>query len=231
VTDYEITPDHTTIQVLLCASNPITRAGLRNALQGHRDIRILDKSGDIADVIIRGRPPGADVAVVQADQRVLKYLRSATTCGNVPVTYPVVVVTGRIFEHTILGAIGGGIRGFVSDRAAESELVVAVRSVAVGCAFLSPGIAEGLLDWLAGQLPADPTRFTRAAHMLTGREREVLEQLGQGSSNAQIAKELVISQTTVRSHVYNILTKLGLPNRTQAALFGYQYKLMNTAAA
>ncbi|CAM3366672.1 response regulator transcription factor [Kibdelosporangium persicum] len=205
-------------------------AGLRNILLGDAGIQIIEQPGDIADVILRGRPSCADVAIVQSEPKVLKYLRSASAGHAVAATYPIVVVTGPLFEHAVLGAISGGIRGFVSDRAVDEELVPAVRCLAEGRAFLSPRITNGLLDWLAGQLPADPTRFSRANKVLTEREREVLIELGLGHSNAQIAERFVISQTTVRSHVYHILTKLGLPNRTQAVLFGYQYQLITRVA-
>ncbi|WP_409492232.1 DNA-binding response regulator [Amycolatopsis sp. cmx-11-12] len=218
------------IHVQVCAAQPLALAGLRNILLGAADIRIVDEPGDISDVLLKGRPSGADVAIVQAGPKVLKHLRSASAVNSVAATYPVVVVTGALFEHAVLDAISGGIRGFVSDQAVHEELVPAVRSLAEGRAFLSPRITNGLLDWLAGQLPADPTRFSRADQVLTEREREVLIQLGLGHSNAQIAERFVISQTTVRSHTYHILTKLGLPNRTQAVLFGYQYQLISRVA-
>jgi DNA-binding NarL/FixJ family response regulator len=231
------------ISVLICADHPLRSAGLRLALQPHADIKILDLARPFAEAIRDVTAGEVDVAVAEAAPALLDWLagrtgqrpapRTARTraddavdaaaAGLRPERLVAVVETGS--RATMLGAIGAGVRGFVTDQQVDRELPVAVRAVAHGRAFVSPDLAGGLLDWLAGQLPDDPSRFERAMNELSEREREILSLLGDGGSNAEIARRLVISETTVRTHVYHIMSKLKLANRTQAVLFGYQFRL------
>jgi DNA-binding NarL/FixJ family response regulator len=194
-------------------------------------MEILDLDRPFAEAIRDAAVDAADVAVVEAVPALLDWLASGRSRGDQHRPNGrlrpehVVSVVGAGSRATMLGAIGAGVRGFATDQHVDRELPVAVRAVAKRRAFVSPDLAGGLLDWLAGQLPDDPTRFDRALNDLSEREREILGLLGDGGSNAEIARRLVISETTVRTHVYHIMSKLKLANRTQAVLFGYQFRL------
>ena len=211
------------VMVDLRVEHPITRAGLHAILQRQPGIEIVDRAAasDRADVmVVMGESPGGTPADSQPGGPTHAW----------PAGGPKVLVGSRTTEDVLLHSIRHGIRGFVSERGVARELPEAVRVVAFGSVFLSPDYAAGLVEWVAGQLPPETARFRAAAERLSSREREVLCLLGTGSSNADIARRLVLSETTVRSHVYHILTKLDLPNRSHAVVYGYQFRLSLSAA-
>jgi DNA-binding NarL/FixJ family response regulator len=206
------------IKVDVRVQHPLALAGLRAALSPCDDMLVVDDEGVVP------RLTDVDVTVVEVSRRLPAFLCDESNAGDCH-AQDVVAVISDFAEPVILDAIHAGVRAFVSGSAADRELPVAVRLIASGGAYLSPNYAGLLFDWLATQLPLDLTCLRRAAAALTDREREVLRYLGQGCTNARIARELYISETTVRSHVYHILTKLGLNTRTEAVLFGYQFRL------
>lgn len=133
-------------------------------------------------------------------------------------------------DDSLLNAIKQGVRGIVTESTAEEDLAHAVRATAMGVGFISGTAARHLLDWLANRMPEHTDGRRKAMDRLSHREREVLRLLGAAQSNADIARTLRISEATVRSHVYHILTKLDLESRTQAVLFGHQYTLASAEA-
>jgi DNA-binding NarL/FixJ family response regulator len=209
------------IRVSLCVDHPLVADGLRAAFTDHEDIEVTGCDGRHPAGIKAGHGGEADVAVTEAVPAVLSRLRHVTSRDVGP---RIVAIGDTRFAWGILAAVSSGVRGLVNQRSVARELPVAVRAAAGGRAFLSPDFTGELFDWLANRLPEDPTQFRRAADQLSCREQEVLKLLGNGFSNTEIAKKLVISDTTVRSHVYHILNKLDLPSRTQAALFGYRFQ-------
>ncbi|WP_165546645.1 response regulator transcription factor [Kribbella soli] len=206
------------IKVAVAAEHALIAGAITTLLRSEQGIEVVaDRtSGGPAD-----RGP-ADMTVVTGGPSVLEeFCRPASADAS----HPVVAIAGPVPHHVVLGAIRQGCRGIVSDAAVDTELALAVRSVAGGGVFLSPLMAGPLLDWLAAQLPVDRTPLLHAKLLLTDREQEVLKQLGAGRTNAGIAAALVISEATVRTHVYRIQTKLGLQSRTEAVILGYQFRL------
>ncbi len=126
---------------------------------------------------------------------------------------------------TLLNAIKQGVRGIVAESMVEEDLVRAVRATALDNAFVSDVTARYLLDSLAVRLPEHTSEVRKALDRLSHRERQVLRLLGEARANADIASTLRISEATVRSHIYHILTKLDLETRTEAVLFGHQFTL------
>jgi DNA-binding NarL/FixJ family response regulator len=202
--------DRRRIRALVRVDHPLLRAGLRATLEASGHVDVVDDAG------------AAEIVIVHAATSLRPPRRVS---GSSPSPQQVVVVAGRMSESVVLDAVRAGVRAIVDELATETDLVTAVRAVAGGAAFLSPRLTVRLLDWLADRLPDRPHEATGRVARLSGREREVLELLGSGRSNAEIARALAISETTVRSHVYHIITKLGLRSRTEAALFGYRLRL------
>ncbi len=143
---------------------------------------------------------------------------------SVPTT-PIVVVSMIESRQDVLHAIEVGAHGFIPKAAEPAEMVEALRAVLAGQVYLPPALllksGDSVVDQRAAMRPGNPAAAKRLS-TLTARQREVVERLGQGKTNAQIATELGLSESTVRLHVSTILDKLNLSNRTQVALLAAQ---------
>jgi DNA-binding NarL/FixJ family response regulator len=137
-----------------------------------------------------------------------------------------ILTTFDVDEHAF-AALRAGASGFLLKDVPPDELVAAIRSVASGDAVVSPRITRRLLDTYAGELGSpDQVETDRALETLTVREREVLQQVALGLSNAEIAAALFVAEATVKTHVTRVLTKLGLRDRVQVVVYAYQNRLV-----
>ncbi|GAA3093867.1 hypothetical protein GCM10020001_006910 [Nonomuraea salmonea] len=155
-------------------------------------------------------------------------MREAAPAAHVP---KVLVLTTFDLDEYIVEALRSGASGFLLKDVPPDELVQAIRVVAAGDAIVAPSVTRRLLDRFATRLPsayeqAAPARLDR----LTERELEVLRLIAKGMSNAEIAAKLVVSETTVKTHVGNVLTKLGLRDRVQAVVLAYETGLITPGA-
>jgi DNA-binding NarL/FixJ family response regulator len=138
----------------------------------------------------------------------------------------VLILTTFGLDEYILEALRAGASGFITKDALAEELVRAVRVVAAGDALLSPAVTRRLLDQVARQLPAPRVAPGTRLDDLSEREREVMLLLARGLTNAEIAAALVIGEATVKTHVSNLLAKLGLRDRVQAVIAAYELGLI-----
>jgi DNA-binding NarL/FixJ family response regulator len=216
------------VRVLVCDEEPLIRAGLKASLQ-NADIQVTGEFESSRALIDDARRIHADVILMGSGSH-----SSAASCADHAKHLPALVeaVYSRLAiivdptDHDLFVAcVKAGIRGFISRQNALREVCDAVLSVARAEAYLSPTLTMRLLDWFAAKLPQDVRRAGLPLVRLTHREGEVLNLLGSGRSNSEIARVLHIQETTVRSHVYHILTKLGLRSRTEAALYGFRSNL------
>ena len=138
----------------------------------------------------------------------------------------VLILTTFGLDDYIIEALRAGASGFLLKDAPVEELVRAVRTVAAGDAQLSPAVTKRLLEQVGRRLPGAVPRDSGALADLTERELEVLRLLATGMSNAEIAAALVVSEPTVKSHVSNVLQKLGLRDRVQAVIYAYENGLV-----
>ena len=142
----------------------------------------------------------------------------------------VLVLTTFDLDEYVVGALRAGASGFLAKDIPADDLVTAIRTVAAGEAVVAPRILKRLLDRFAAALP-DPHETTPTAlATLTEREREVLVQVARGLSNAEIARKLSVSETTIKTHVGHVLTKLGLRDRVQAVVLAYESGLVRPGA-
>jgi DNA-binding NarL/FixJ family response regulator len=130
----------------------------------------------------------------------------------------------------VVGALRSGASGFLSKDVPAEDLIDAIRTVALGEAVVSPRILRRLLDKYADRLPDPNAAPPPALDSLTDREQEVLVHIARGYSNAEIARELFVSETTVKTHVGHVLTKLGLRDRVQAVVLAYESGLIRPGA-
>jgi DNA-binding NarL/FixJ family response regulator len=208
------------IDVLVVDDNPIVRAALRGALAGAADVRVTAEAGNGRDAVTQARLVTPTVTLLDHRMPVADGLSvlaelSAYTC--------VLVLTGDADPALITRMLRGGARGYLVHGAFDpAELRRAVRSVAAGRGWLSPVAAAVATAAVRGQTEPDHglrrERDARSRHHLTGRERDVLDLLAEGLSNAAIAHRLLLTEKTVKNHLQHVFTKLAVTNRTEAVL-------------
>ncbi len=198
-------------RVLLVDDHAVFREGLRFTLSREPDIEVVGEAGDGAQAIEALAASRPDVVVMDLAMPVLDGL--AATPAVVASGAGVLVLTLSEEDASVLAALRAGASGYLVKGVAPAQVVSAVRAVASGNAVFGPHVAARMLGLFAG--PPDGDDPIRPA--LSQREHEVLELIADGLTNAQIAERLFISPVTARNHVSNILTKLQVSNRTQAA--------------
>ena len=214
------------IRVLLVDDQPMIRTGFRLILESEPDIDVVGEASD-GDEAVAGtealqpdivlmdiRMPGTDG--VEATRRIV---RSGSPSK-------VVILTTFDLDADVVDALRAGASGFLVKDGPADSLVGAIRTVADGDAVLSPRITHRLLDRFAYLGAPDEEPVPRRLDALTGRELDVLRALARGLSNAEIALELGVGETTVKTHIAHILDKYGLRDRVQAVILAYDSGLV-----
>jgi two-component system, NarL family, response regulator LiaR len=209
------------IRVLIVDDHEVVRQGLRFVLDQKPDIEVVGEcaDGDAALAAIRTHKPDVvllDLVMPGLDG--LCVLRALRTQEDRPA---VIVLTSFPAEDRAMEALRAGALSFVPKTTATDRVVEAVRAAATGGSVLAPNVAALLIERMRREPADSPLR------VLSPREREVLANLARGRSNREIARALSLSEETVKSHVSRILTKLNLQDRTQAAIFGLQQRLVS----
>ncbi|MEV0719915.1 response regulator transcription factor [Asanoa sp. NPDC050611] len=218
------------VRVLLADDQPLLRTGFRMVLGAQGDLDVVGEAGDGAEAVDLARRLLPDVVLM--DVRMPRMDGVAATRAIVEARLPVrvLVLTTFDLDEYVVGALRAGASGFLAKDVPADDLVTAIRTVAAGEAVVAPRILRRLLDRFAAALP-DPRETTRPAlATLTDREREVLVQVARGLSNAEIARKLSVSETTIKTHVGHVLTKLGLRDRVQAVVLAYESGLVRPGA-
>ncbi|MFG3255453.1 response regulator [Streptomyces sp. NPDC048172] len=205
------------IRVLLVDDHQVVRRGLRTFLEVQDDIEVVGEAADGEEGVARAEELRPDVVLMDVKMPGtdgIEALRRLRECGN---PARVLVVTSFTEQRTVVPALRAGAAGYVYKDVDPEALAGAIRSVHAGHVLLQPEVAGALLSeddayGSAGRGPA-----------LTEREREVLGLIADGRSNREIARALVLSEKTVKTHVSNILMKLDLSDRTQAALWAVRH--------
>jgi DNA-binding NarL/FixJ family response regulator len=214
------------VRVLLADDQPLLRTGFRMVLGAEPDLDVVGEAGDGAEAVDLARRLLPDVVLM--DIRMPRMDGVAATRSIVAARLPVrvLILTTFDLDEYIVGALRAGASGFLAKDVPAEDLLAAIRTVAAGEAVVAPRILRRLLDKFAESLPDPNATPPRDLHVLTEREREVLVQVARGLSNAEIARELQVSETTVKTHVGHLLTKLGLRDRVQAVVLAYETGLV-----
>jgi DNA-binding NarL/FixJ family response regulator len=211
-----------TIRVLIVDDQPLLRAGFRMILEAEPDIEVVGEAPDGAAAIVSARSLAPDIVLMDIRMPVMDGVEATKRLAGPGVERPtrVLVLTTFDLDEYIVEALRNGASGFLLKDVPPEQLVDAIRIVADGGALLAPSVTRRLLDAFAHRLP----RGDQASGLadLTERELEVLRELAAGKSNAEIAEELVVSETTVKTHVSRVLMKLDLRDRVQAVVFAYE---------
>jgi DNA-binding NarL/FixJ family response regulator len=206
------------IGVLLVDDEELVRTGLRAILDTERDITVLGEASDGAEVPGLVRRLAPDVVLMDVRMSAVDGITATRhLLGSVPRPPRVLVLTTFGNDGYVYDALRAGATGFLLKRARPAEIVQAVRTVAAGESLLFPAAVRDLIA-THGSSGGDALRGAG----LTEREGQVLRWMARGLSNAEIARELVLGVETVKTHVGNVLAKLGARDRTQAVVAAYE---------
>ena len=213
------------VKVLIVDDDALMRAGLRGVLASDEGIELVGEADDGRQAAYRTRLLEPDVVVMDISMPDLDGISATREVLEAFPEVKVVILTTFEQDDYIFGALSAGASGFLLKRTRPEELIAAIHTIAAGDSLLSPSVTSRVIEQMAGLPAPDATRDPRLEE-LTGREREVLEHVARGLSNAEIATALVIEESTVKTHVKRILAKLGARDRVQAVIFAYETGLI-----
>ena len=208
------------IGVLIADDHPVVRHGLRAFLQLQADLDIVGEAGDGMDAVAQVKELRPDVVLLDLVMPRLDGIEAIRQIREASPSTRVIVLTTFADDEKVFPAVKAGAAGYLLKDVEPKDLAEAIRTVNRGQGLLHPSITSKLMqEFAAGSERAE------AVESLTDREMDVLRLIAQGKSNREIAREFVLSEKTVKTHVSNILAKLHLADRTQAALYAVRHHL------
>lgn len=204
-----------TIRVFLLDDHELVRVGLRKLLESGGDVEVVGEAGTAASAIARIPALRPDVAILDARLpdgsgiEVCRQIRSAEP------SVKAIILTSYDDDEALFAAIMAGAAGYILKQVTSQDLLSAVRHVAAGGSLLDPSVTAKVMERLRDGAPGEPEELKS----LTAQERRILELVAEGLTNKQIGEKLLLAEKTVKNYMSNVLAKLGLVSRTQAAVF------------
>ena len=209
------------VRVLLVDDDKLMRAGLRAVFSVDEGIEVVGEAADGRAAIDSARRLKPDVVLMDVRMPEMDGITATRKLLEAAPEARVVIVTTFEEDDYVFGGLAAGASGFLLKRTGPEELISAIHTVAGGEALLSPSVTRRVIERMAREPTAAEADGERLGE-LTEREAEVLELLARGRTNAEIAEQLVIEESTVKTHVKRVLMKLGLRDRVQAVIFAYE---------
>ena len=209
------------IRVVIVDDQVLMRKGLRLIMEAEDDVTVVGEAGDGREALELLQRARADVVLMDIQMPVMDGLTATRALLERERAPAVIVLTTFDLDEYVYEALRAGAAGFLLNNAPPEQLVDAVRAVARGDGLLAPAVTRRVIAEFARQrrvTTADP-----ALADLTDREREVLEHLALGATNAEIARALILGEATIKTHVSNVLVKLGVRDRVQAVVYAYEH--------
>ncbi len=206
-----------TIRVFLLDDHEVVRRGVRDLLEAHDDLEVVGEAGTAAEALVRIPPTKPHVAIV--DMR-LPDGNGVEVCREVRAVDPSIqclILTSFSDDEALFDSIMAGAVGYLLKQIKSTDLVDAVRRVAAGQSLLDPEVTARVLERIRSG-PEEDERLAR----LTEQERKILDLIAEGLTNRQIAERMFLAEKTVKNYVSNVLAKLGMERRTEAAVFATQ---------
>ncbi len=220
-------PEGPLIRVLLVDDQELVRSGLTRILRRRDGFLVVGECEDGDQVVAAVDELSPDVVVMDLRMRRMSGIDATAELRRRADTPPVMVLTTFDDDELLSGALRAGAAGFLLKDSPAEDVVRGVAAVAAGHALLDPAVTGRVLDRYRATADAVPTARPEAIEELTAREREVLELMGRGLSNGEIASTLVISEVTVKSHIGRIFTKLDLRDRAAAIVYAFDRGLVS----
>jgi DNA-binding NarL/FixJ family response regulator len=212
-------------RVAIADDQSLVRMGFRMVLEAQPDIEVVGEASDGREAVELARQARPDVVLMDVRMPGTDGIAAtAAITSELPETRVLVLTTFDLDEYAF-GGLRAGASGFLLKDARPEELLAAIRAVAAGDAAVSPRVTRRMIELFGAQLPGEQGP-TDAAAALTPREREILVAIGRGLSNTEIAAELFLTESTVKTHVGRVLAKLGLRDRVHAVIFAYEHGLV-----
>ncbi|MET7531801.1 response regulator [Streptomyces goshikiensis] len=221
-----------TIRVVVADDQELVRSGFAMILDAQEDIEVVAEAGDGAAAVEAVDRLAPDVVLLDIRMPVLDGIEACRAISARSACRAVMLTTFDADEY-VYEALHAGASGFLLKDVRRDDLVHAVRVVAAGDSLLAPSVARRLIEEYTAataRRAGGPALSADRLEVLTARERETLLHLGRGRSNAEIAAELTVSEHTVKSHVGNVLAKLGLRDRIQAVICAYETGLISAGS-
>ena len=211
------------IRVVIVDDQAMVRAGFTSLLSDEPDIEVVGDAGDGEAAIELVRRLKPDVTLMDIRMPRLDGISATQRLVEAQVETKVLVLTTFDLDEYVFGALRAGASGFLLKDATAEELAAAVRVVAAGESLLTPAVTRRVIDAFVRRAPAGPRApVNPRLSSLTPRELEVLGLVARGLSNLDIAERLFVSEGTTKTHVSNVLAKLGVRDRVQAVVFAYE---------
>jgi DNA-binding NarL/FixJ family response regulator len=211
------------VRVLLADDQALVRTGFRMVLESQPDLAVVGEAGTGAQAVSMTAALRPDVVVMDVRMPVEDGIAATRRIVAAGLPSRVLVLTTFDLDEYVYAALRAGASGFLLKDAPPADLLSAIRSVAAGDAVVAPPVTRRLIDAYAGLLPDPAAPAGGRLDRLTEREREVLLEVAQGRSNAEIATRFRLAEATVKTHVGRILTKLGLRDRVQVVVYAYEH--------
>src|SRR3954469_8172232 len=210
-------------RVLIADDQALVRAGFRMILDAEDDLDVVGEASDGAEAVRMARELRPDVVLMDIRMPELDGIEATRRVPELGTDPPVRVLMLTTFDlnEYVYEALRAGASGFLLKDVPPEQLAAGIRIVAQGEALLAPSITKRLIQEFARATPATPEP-PRGLDELTARELEVFKLVARGLSNAEVAQELIVSETTVKTHVARVLMKLGLRDRVQAVVLAYE---------
>jgi DNA-binding NarL/FixJ family response regulator len=218
--DHIVTDEAAPIRIMLVDDHAVVRRGLRGFLELIRGFEVVGEAENGREAVAAATRLQPDVVLMDLVMPEMDGLAAIAAIKEEHPGIEIVAVTSFIEEEKVTSALEAGASGYLLKDADAEEVAAAIRAAFNGEVHLDPAVARLLAQRMRSKRPDD-----EPIEPLTQREKEVLSQLARGASNKEIAYELSITERTARTHVSNILGKLGLASRTQAALWAVEHKM------
>jgi DNA-binding NarL/FixJ family response regulator len=216
-----------TVRVLIADDDDLMRAGLKAVLSSDSSIEVVGEASDGRAAIEQVLALEPDVVLMDVRMPGMDGIAATREIVAAAPEAKIVILTTFEEDDYIFGGLRAGAAGFLLKRTPPEDLIEAIHTVAGGDALLSPSVTSRVIAQM-GREPAASVRGLERLEALTPREREVLELIGRGLSNGEIAAELTVEESTVKTHVKRILLKLQLRDRVQAVILAYESGLVRT---
>jgi DNA-binding NarL/FixJ family response regulator len=213
------------VRVLIVDDDDLMRAGLRAVLSSDDTIDVVGEAADGREAVSVTQRLAPDVVLMDVRMPHLDGIAATRAVSAAVPAARVLVLTTFEDDDYVFGALTAGASGFLLKRTRPERLIEAIHTVAAGDALLSPSVTRAVIDRMAPAAPPDPARAERL-RALTARERDVLQLVARGRSNGEIASELFVEESTVKTHVKRILGKLAARDRAQAVVAAYETGLV-----